>query len=192
MISTVRGILQHTGPGGLVVDVAGVGLAIHVPSSVLGDLPPVGQVVSLYTHLIVREDLLALYGFSTPEQKEVFELLLQVNGVGPKLALAVLSHLSPDVLRTAVGTGQAEALDRVPGVGRKTAERIVFHLKDRLTAPEGAALIPLAADTEVLAALTSLGYNLVEAQAAVQALPADAPEDLEGRLRSALQYFSRP
>lgn len=192
MISTLRGVLQHTGHGEIVVDVGGVGFSVHVPSSLFGDLPPIGQMVSLYTHLIVREDLLSLYGFASPEQREVFELLLQVSGVGPKLALAVLSHLSPDVLRTAVGTGQAEALDRVPGVGRKTAERIVFHLKDRLTAPGGAALIPLAADTEVLAALTSLGYNLVEAQAAVQALPPDAPQDLEDRLRSALQYFSRP
>ncbi|HET7010169.1 MAG TPA: Holliday junction branch migration protein RuvA [Anaerolineales bacterium] len=192
MISTLRGILQHQAPGEITVDVAGVGLSVHVPSSLASELPPVGEVISLYTHLIVREDLLALYGFASPEQREVFELLLQVNGVGPKLALAILSHLSPDVLRAAVGSGQAEALDRVPGVGRKTAERIVFHLKDRLTAPEGAILAPLAADTEVLAALSSLGYNLVEAQSAVQALPPDAPEDLEARLLAALKYFSRP
>jgi holliday junction DNA helicase RuvA len=104
----------------------------------------------------------------------------------------VLSHLSPDTLRGAVGSGQAEALDRVPGVGRKTAERIIFHLKDRMGMPAGGMLVPLAADTEVLGALTSLGYSLVEAQAALQALPPDAPEDVEARLRAALTYFSRP
>jgi holliday junction DNA helicase RuvA len=192
MISTLRGILQHLDQGEITVDVGGVGFTVHIPTSLVGDLPPVGQMVSLYTHLIVREDLLALYGFGSPEQREVFELLLQVSGVGPKLAMAVLSHLSPDVLRAAVGSGQAEALDRVPGVGRKTAERIVFHLKDRVAVPVGAMLAPMAADTEILAALTSLGYSLVEAQAAVQALPPDAPEDLEERLLAALRYFSRP
>ena len=192
MISTLRGILQQLGDGEMVIDVAGVGFTVHVPTNLAADLPGLGQLVSLYTHLVVREDLLALYGFATPEQREVFQLLLQVSGVGPKLALAILSHLSPDVLRSVVGSGQAEALDRVPGVGRQTAERIVFHLKDRMAAPEGAILVPLAADTEVLAALTSLGYSLVEAQAAVQALPPHAAEAVGPRLRSALRYFSRP
>jgi len=192
MISTLRGILQHRTNGQVVVDVAGVGFSVHVPTSLASDLPPLGQVVSLFTYLVVREDALALYGFASPEQREVFELLLQVTGVGPKLALAVLSYLSPDTLRSAVGAGQAEALDRVPGVGRKTAERIIFHLKDRVGVPAGGLLAPLAADTEILAALTSLGYNLVEAQAAVQSLPPDAPEDIESRLRAALLYFSHP
>lgn len=192
MISTLRGILQHRADGEVVVDVAGVGFTVHVPTSVWPELPPLGQVVSLYTYLVVREDALALYGFATPEQREVFQLLLQVTGVGPKLALAVLSHLSPDTLRGAIGSGQAEALDRVPGVGRKTAERIIFHLKDRIGVPMGGILAPMAADTEVLGALTSLGYSLVEAQAALQTLPPDAPEDVEARLRAALTYFSRP
>jgi Holliday junction DNA helicase RuvA len=192
MISTLRGVLQHRADGEVVVDVAGVGFTVHVPTSVWPELPALGQVVSLYTYLVVREDALALYGFATPEQREVFLLLLQVTGVGPKLALAVLSHLSPDTLRGAVGSGQAEALDRVPGVGRKTAERIIFHLKDRMGMPAGGMLAPLAADTEVLGALTSLGYSLVEAQAALQTLPPDAPEDVEARLRAALTYFSRP
>ena len=192
MISTLRGVLQHRADGEVVIDVAGVGFTVHVPTSVWPELPPLGQVVSLYTYLVVREDVLALYGFATPEQREVFLLLLQVTGVGPKLALAVLSYLSPDTLRGAVGSGQAEALDRVPGVGRKTAERIIFHLKDRMGVAAGGMLAPLAADTEVLGALTSLGYSLVEAQAALQALPPDAPEDVEARLRAALTYFSRP
>jgi Holliday junction DNA helicase RuvA len=176
----------------LVVEVGGVGLRLLVPRSVLEAGAAVGHVVFLHTYLAVREDALTLFGFGSTEQRELFELLLQVSGIGPKLALAVLSNVTPEALRTAVASGQPEALDRVPGVGRKTAERIVFHLKDKFTASEagGPALVP--ADTDVLAALTSLGYSLVEAQAAVQSLPPDAPEQVEGRVRLALRYFARP
>ncbi|HMK08103.1 MAG TPA: Holliday junction branch migration protein RuvA [Anaerolineales bacterium] len=192
MISTVRGVVQHLSPGGLVVEVGGVGLHLLAPRPVLEAVSSVGQIIFLYTHLVVREDALTLYGFATPEQRELFELLLQVSGIGPKLALAVLSNVSPEALRSAVANGQPEALDRVPGVGKKTAERIVFHLKDKFAAsgPAGPALLP--ADTDVLAALTSLGYSLVEAQAAVQSLPPDAPDQVEGRVRLALRYFARP
>jgi Holliday junction DNA helicase RuvA len=192
MISTVRGVVQQLSPGELVVEVGGVGLRLLVPRSVVEAGAAVGHVVFLHTYLVVREDALTLYGFGSTEQRELFELLLQVSGIGPKLALAVLSNVSPEALRAAVASGQPEALDRVPGVGKKTAERIVFHLKDKFTPGEagGPALIP--ADTDVLAALTSLGYSLVEAQAAVQSLPADAPEQVEGRVRMALRYFARP
>ena len=192
MISTVRGIVQQVSAGEMVVEVGGVGLRVLVPKSVVESVASVGNVVFLYTHLVVREDALTLFGFGSPEQRELFELLLQVSGIGPKLALAVISNVSPEALRAAVANGQPEALDRVPGVGKKTAERIVFHLKDKFTVPAtgGPALLP--ADIDVLAALTSLGYSLVEAQAAVQSLPLDAPEQLEGRIRLALRYFARP
>ena len=192
MISTLRGIVQQLGAGEAIVEVGGVGLRVLVPRSVIESGEAVGKVVFLHTHLVVREDSLTLYGFPSLEQRELFELLLQVNGVGPKLALGVLSNMSPDALRAAVGGGQPEALDRVPGVGRKTAERIVLHLKDKFGAPGVGAPILIPADTDVLAALTSLGYSLVEAQSAVQALPQDAPEDPEGRVRMALRYFARP
>ena len=191
MISTVRGVIQQISTGEIVVEVGGVGLRVQVPRSVVESGLSVGRVVFLHTHLAVREDALTLYGFGSPEQRELFEMLLQVSGIGPKLALAVLSNVSPEALRAAVAGGQPEALDRVPGVGKKTAERIVFHLKDKF--PAAAAGLKLApADTDVLAALTSLGYSLVEAQAAVQSLPPDAPEDVEGRVRLALRYFARP
>jgi Holliday junction DNA helicase RuvA len=176
----------------MVVEVGGVGLRVLVPRSVLEAGPAIGKVVFLHTHLAVREDALTLYGFESPEQRELFELLLQVSGIGPKLALAVLSNVSPEALRAAVANGQPEALDRVPGVGKKTAERIVFHLKDRFTVGEAGVPLLVPADTDVLAALTSLGYSLVEAQAAVQSLPPDAPEQVEGRVRLALRYFARP
>lgn len=192
MIATIRGVVQHLGIGEAVVEVGGVGLRVSVPQAVLESGVTVGQVVFLHTYLVVREDALSLYGFESPEQREVFEALLQVSGVGPKLAMAVLSHMSPEGLRSAVAGGQAEALDRVPGVGKKTAERIVFHLKDRFAAPAAGRPMLLPADTDVLAALTGLGYSLVEAQAAVQSLPPDGPEDVEARVRLALRYFARP
>ncbi len=192
MIATLRGVVQHLAAGEAIVEVGGVGMKVLVPRTVLESGAAVGRVVFLHTYLVVRQDALSLYGFPNPEQRELFETLLEVSGVGPKLALAVLSHLSPEALRAAVAGGQPEALDRVPGVGKKTAERIVFHLKDRFpgAGPGGATLLP--ADSDVVAALTSLGYNLVEAQTAVQAMPADAPEDVATRVRLALRYFARP
>ncbi|HSR49095.1 MAG TPA: Holliday junction branch migration protein RuvA [Anaerolineales bacterium] len=192
MIATIRGVVQHVGIGEAVVEVGGVGLRVSVPRAVLESGMVVGKVVFLHTYLVVREDALSLYGFESPEQREVFDALLQVSGVGPKLAMAVLSHMNADALRSAVASGQPEALDRVPGVGKKTAERIVFHLKDRFAAAEAVSPQLLAADTDVLAALTALGYSLVEAQAAVQSLPPDGPEEVEARVRLALRYFARP
>lgn len=192
MISTLRGTVQHVGPTEMVVEVGGVGLTLAVPSEVASATGP-GQTVFLFTRMIVREDSISLYGFSSLEQRELFDLLLQVDRVGPRVALAVLSHLSPELLRSAVVGGQQEILTRVPGVGRKTAESIVFHLRDKIEAPVLARLgPPSGADTEVLQALTGLGYTLVEAQAALQSIPAEAPKDPEQRIRLALQYFVRP
>jgi Holliday junction DNA helicase RuvA len=146
----------------------------------------------LHTELIVRQDALKLFGFSSLEEREAFDLLLQVSGIGPRLALAILSHLSLDVLHGAVGAGQPDVLSTVPGIGRKTAEKIIFHLKDRLAPSQAAPAEPTQADLEVLAVLTGLGYNLVEAQSAVQSLPRNGAESVEERLRQALQYFARP
>jgi Holliday junction DNA helicase RuvA len=147
-------------------------------------------VTFLFTRLVVREDELRIYGFTTIEQRELFDMLLEVSGVGPRLALAVLSHLAPDVVRSAVVSDQPEALTMVPGIGRKTAEKIVFNLKDRLPAPALEEILPSALDTEVVGALTALGYTLVEAQSAAQSIPEDAPEDVESRLKLALKYFA--
>ncbi len=195
MIASLRGVvLQINGPESLVVEVSGVGLLVHVPASVFDELGGVGRSVFLHTHLIVREDALTLYGFSTEEQRSLFELLLTVQGVGPKVGLAVLSAVAPDTLRQAVAGEQAEVFARVRGVGKKTAEKIVFTLKDKLGA--GAALPGVAqisdTDTEVIGALTSLGYSLVEAQAAVQSLPKGVDAQVEERVRLALQYFATP
>ncbi len=194
MISSLRGLIQHVDTDFLIVEVGGVGIKVFVPSSVFDHLDGAGKLIFLHTQLIVREDALTLYGFATEDQRALFETLLGVQGVGPKLALAVLSFVSPDNLRQAVGREQPEVLDRVPGVGKKTAEKIVFHLRDKFGPglPLGPTVPISDTDTEVLAALTTLGYSVVEAQAGLQSIPKDAPKDVEERVRLALQYFAKP
>lgn len=194
MISSLRGLVQHIADDHLIVEVGGVGLKVLVPNTVFEQVEGVGRMIFLHTMLIVREDSLTLYGFASEEQRALFETLLGVNGVGPKLALAVISYISPDLLRKAVGQEQPELLDRIPGVGKKTAEKIVFHLKDKLGAgvPMGVGVKLDDSDTEIIGALTALGYSLVEAQAALQSIPKDAPKDVEERVRLALQYFAKP
>ncbi len=201
MISSLRGTIIQLNPDFIVVEVGGVGLKVQVPASVYDELGGVGRNIFLHTHLIVREDALALYGFSSEEQRALFELLLSVQGIGPRLALAVLSSLSLDILRRAVAQEQVDVLDRVPGVGRKTAEKIVFTLKDKLGGEFtlGGITHVSDVDTEVISALTALGYSIIEAQAALQSIPKGDPnnpgaggKDIEERVRLALQYFAVP
>ena len=191
MIASLRGRVEQVAENSVVVEVGGVGLLVAVPAPLAARLQP-GQPVALFTRLIVREDALALYGFESPDQRGFFDLLLSVSGVGPKMAMSLLSHFSLETLHLAVGANQPERLAGIPGVGRKTAEKIVFHLKDKVS-PVGEAG-PSGwgeGDTDIIAALSALGYTVVEAQSALQSLPRDAPADLESRLRLALQYFSR-
>ncbi len=192
MIAFLEGTLASRHEDRLTVQMGAVGLWVFVPRP-LADRLTVGQPVALHTHLVVREDALTLYGFETAEARDLFILLLGVNGVGPRLALAILSALTPAALRRAVFQEQADVFQRVPGVGKKTAQKIVLHLQDRLR-PED-TLTAVAAmpdvDSEVLEALIALGYSVVEAQTAIQALPSNAPSDVETRLRLALQSLSR-
>ncbi len=189
MIASLHGIVTEIGSGSLVVEVGGVGLRVQVPASVREDLDGVGRSVRLFTHLIVREDGLTLYGFATDEERATFELLLGVSGIGPRTALSILSTLTPANLRRAVAMEEPDLLARVPGVGRKTGEKLIFHLKDKLApgAELGMVTAVSGMDTEVLAALTGLGYSLAEAQRALQSIPRDAPSDPETRIRLALQ-----
>lgn len=193
MISILHGSVISPETDGIIVDVNGVGFHVMVPNNLRDRLQP-GENVYLYTRMIVREDAMLLCGFETKEGREVFDLLLSVNGIGPRLAMSVLSTLTPDTIRRAVYNEQAEIFSRVPGIGNKTAQKIILHLQDRLPSMEG--LAPLSkisdVDTEVLSALTALGYSLVEAQAALQYIPRDTPQDVETRLRTALQYFTTP
>ncbi len=193
MISSLSGSVSTIGSDSIVLEVGGVGIKVFV-SAPLRDKLRTGETTFLYTHLIVRQDALLLFGFDTSEGREFFELLLSVDGIGPKSALSILSVMNPDAIRRAVFNEQAEVFTRVPGVGKKTSQKILLYLQDRIKTVEG--LEPIATmtdvDTEVLSALTSLGYSVVEAQAALQAIPRDTPADIETRLRAALQYFTKP
>jgi Holliday junction DNA helicase RuvA len=191
VIASIKGIVSQVEEGSLVVEVGGVGLLVHVPSP-LSDQLAARQNVYLHTYLIVRQDALALYGFDTVEGREIFVLLLGVSGIGPRLAVTILSNMTPEAIRRAIVTEQSESFNRVPGVGKKTAQKIVFSLQDKVTKEDG--FEPIAAmseaDSEVLSALLALGYSVVEAQAALQSVPKDAPDEVEERLRLALGYFS--
>jgi Holliday junction DNA helicase RuvA len=195
MIRMVSGDIVAAGKNYFVVEVgsagAGIGLRVFVPDPVLAR-HRIGDALSLHTYLQVRESELSLYGFETTEELAVFELLLSVSGIGPKAALSTLSTLPPDTLRLAVANKEAAIVARVPGIGKRTAEKIVLELQGKLTPAEG-TLAQLAssvdADSEVIDALTALGYSVVEAQRAVQKIPADVV-GVEDRLRVALSQFS--
>lgn len=191
MIASLRGEITQIEDTALVIEIGGIGLRVFAPAPLRGRLK-VGDIAFLYTHLVVREDALILYGFESQGDRDLFNLLLGADGVGPKVALSVLSSMTLDAVQRAVFAEEADLLSRVPGVGKKTAQKIVLHLKDKLK--PGDVLAGVASmtdyDSEVLAALTALGYSVVEAQSAIQSLPKDAPKDVGERLRLALGYFS--
>ena len=171
--------------------VGGVGLRIHVPTTVRDMMDGTGQRMTLYTHLVVREDDLTLYGFTDQDERALFETLIGVSGVGPRLAVAVISTLTVEHLQNAIAREEPEVLTRVPGIGKKLAQKLAFELKDKLAIEPATGLAAISdIDTDVLATLTALGYSVVEAQAALQAIPRDAPDDIEERVRLALDYFA--
>lgn len=190
MISTLRGEVSQIEDNAIVLEVGGVGLRVFVPA-MLRTKHKAGESVFLFTHLVVREDALTLYGFESQADRELFNILLGVDGVGPKVALSVLSTMTLDAVQRAIFADEAELLSRVPGVGKKTAQKMALHLKDKLKPTDALAKVAAMSDkdSEVLAALTALGYSVVEAQAAIQSIAKDAPDDVEERLRLALQYF---
>jgi Holliday junction DNA helicase RuvA len=190
MIATLRGEVSQIEDNALILEVGGVGLRVFAPAPLRTKLKT-GEMAFLFTHLVVREDALTLYGFESQADRELFNILLGVDGVGPKVALSVLSTMTLDAVQRAVFADEAELLSRVPGVGKKTAQKIALHLKDKLKPTDALARVAAMSDkdSEVLAALTSLGYSVVEAQTAIQAIAKDAPDDVEDRLRLALQYF---
>jgi holliday junction DNA helicase RuvA len=191
MIAVLNGRVLESYPDSLVIGVGGIGLQVFVPSALRDRLRP-GDEVFLHTYLVVRQDALSLFGFETREERELYLLLLSVDGIGPKLALAVISTLSPDAIRRAIFHEQPEVFTRVPGVGKKTAQKILLQLQDRIPAISGLEAVSSISDvdTEVLGALTALGYSVVEAQSALQSIPRGTPQEVEARLRAALQYFA--
>jgi len=173
MIAYIKGKLAASGPGWVVVDVTGIGYRLYIPA--MTNLPARGQEVKFHTHMAVREDGIQLYGFSQEDEREAFLALLDVAGVGPKVALAVVSYLRPEVLRGIIASGDVHQLVKVPGVGIKTAQRILLELKDKLqgpvSMPQGSAeVLQQAGDIEedALVALLSLGYAQAEAKEAVR------------------------
>jgi Holliday junction DNA helicase RuvA len=190
MIATLQGEVSGGKDDYLIVNVGGVGLRVFVPVGLRTAVKP-GDQIHLYTHLVVREDALALYGFDTDQEQEYFNLFLGVNGIGPRIALAILSAMNVDMIRRAVLGEQPELLARVPGVGKKTAQKILIHLQGKIPGALAGIGLPVSdVDSEVMEALIGLGYSVVEAQSALQSIPRDAPKDVETRLRLALQYFT--
>jgi Holliday junction DNA helicase RuvA len=190
MIATLHGQISHIEDNALIIEVGGVGLRVFVPAP-LRTRSKAGEVIFLFTHLQVREDALTLYGFESQADRDLFNTLLGVDGVGPKVALSVLSSMTLDAIQRAIFADEGELLSKVPGVGKKTAQKMALHLKDKLKPTDALSKLGSLADydSEVLAALTALGYSVVEAQSAIQSLPKDAPTDVEERLRLTLGYF---
>jgi len=192
MIASLNGTVVMITGDAAVIEVSGVGFQVYLPTSALSAIGGAGEKVKLYTHLQVREDNLSLYGFLTPEDLGLFQTLTGVSGLGPKLALAMLSAMDAEKLAAAIATGNLAVITQISGIGKKMAERIVVELKDKVST--GLLMVPAAMakdNAEVLAALISLGYTTAEANEAVTSLPLDSDANLEDKIRLALAYFSR-
>jgi Holliday junction DNA helicase RuvA len=193
MIGSLRGEIIDKDDGALLIDVGGVGYYVQGPVTLI-DLLEVGVKAHLFIHTYVREQELTLFGFPDKEELELFRTLLKVQGIGPKVALAILSHIPAETLRQAVAREEAALLARVPGIGPKKAKQIVFALKDKVGYEDiFVSPTPITdSDSEVIAALTTLGYSVIEAQAALQQLPKEARnEPVEEKIRLALSSLAR-
>ena len=192
MIGKLTGLLAEKNPPQVLVDCQGVGYEVDVPMSTFYNLPGLGEKVSLLTHFVVREDAQVLYGFASAGEREAFRQLIRISGVGPRTALAVLSGLSVADIAHAVTTQDAARLVKVPGIGKKTAERLLLELKGKIGADLGAPAGSAAttdAQADILQALVALGYSDKEAQASLKALPKDVGVS-EG-IRQALKALTR-
>ncbi len=191
MIASLEGKLESLGGDWAVVSVGGMGIQVFMPTPTLSGLGAIGGNVKLYTHLHLREDNITLYGFASSGELELFKTLINVSGLGPRMALVMLSAMDTEQLVMAIASGNAELLTGIPGIGRKMASRLVLELKDKI----GAGLIsaPMAElaqeNTDVLAALTTLGYSASEATRALASLPRGQELNLEDKVRLALAYF---
>lgn len=192
MIASLHGRLESISDDGAIINVNGIGFQVYMPTSTLSTLGSRGQEVHIYTHLHLREDNVTLYGFASPDELGLFEILIGVSGIGPKLALSMLSAMSVEQLSMAIAMGNTDLLTAVPGIGKKIAARLVLELKDKI----GAELVTAPAaqlaqeNADVLAALTSLGYSVAEASRAVASLPSAPDLTLEEKIRLALGYFT--
>jgi holliday junction DNA helicase RuvA len=190
MIATLRGEVTQIEDNAIIVEISGVGLRVFIPAPTRTHMQ-VGQAIMLFTHMVVREDAWNLYGFEVQADRDLFILLLGTDGVGPRTAMAVMSGTSLSLIQRAVFSDDPDLLGRIPGVGKKTAQKIVLYLKDRIKPTDVLHAVAAMSETdgEVMAALTSLGYSVIEAQTAIQSIPKNAPDEVGERLRLALQQF---
>ncbi len=195
MIGRLTGILVEKNPPQILLDVQGVGYEIDVPMSTFYNLPAIGEKVALHTQLIVREDAHQLYGFTSHDERSAFRQLLKISGVGPKLALTILSGMSVAELSHVVAAQEVGRLTKIPGIGKKTAERLLLELRDKLPGATAAALLSSGTESgpaickDVLDALLALGYNEREASWAVKQLPVNL--DVSDSIRQALKFLSK-
>jgi Holliday junction DNA helicase RuvA len=187
MIASLQGTVIDKGDSFFVVETGGVGFKVFVPAPLVARWGTLGKHVQLFTHLHIRENEVSLYGFETKKELVFFQSLLGVSGIGPKVALGALSAGHVETLRAAIAAGDSDALTQLPGVGKKTAQRIILDLRGKLEAAELAPVPPFSpADEDVIAALISMGYNDTEARATVASLP-DEEMSVEDRLLLALR-----
>lgn len=193
MIAGLKGRIERVLADAVLIDVGGVIYEVNTSQTTLDELGDAGNDARVFTHLYVREDQLTLYGFSSPDELHLFETLIGVSGVGPRLALAILSRVRPEVLEVAINGENAELLATVPGIGRKTAARLILELRGKLVPSSGVgAALPSQEDGEVLAALRSLGYTTAEAHGALTRVPRDAALSLEDKVVAALRELAEP
>jgi Holliday junction DNA helicase RuvA len=192
MIATLEGILEYRGDDSIIINVGGIGFRLFVPASTSSQLGAVKGRVSLYTHLHVREDNISLYGFASSDELTLFKSLISVTGIGAKLALALLSALKPKQLVMAITSGDIDVLSQTPGIGKKTASRLVVELKGKLEKEWQEASLPVApGHADVISALTGLGYSVMEAARAISRLPDSEELSLEEKVKMALQQMAR-
>jgi len=193
MIASLQGIVDAIGNDWMAVNVNGVGYKVSVPTSVLSEGGVTGREIKLFTHLHVREDEMTLYGFGEADDLRLFETLLTVSGLGPKTALGMLSAMSSGELSMAIASASVEMLTSIPGIGKKTADRLILELRDKMGAL--VAVSPAARLTQenvdVVSALTSLGYSVQEATHAVATLPAGKKLPVEEKVKLTLQYLGK-
>lgn len=191
MIGFLDGLFAERTVDGCLIDVGGVGYKLSCSATTLGALPPQGDRVRLFTHVHVREDALALFGFATDAERHMFELLIGVNGVGPKVALQVCSAFKPDALKKALVTDDVAGISAVPGIGRKTAQRIVLDLKEKMALPD-LEIVGSGPDTlaKARSALENLGYSAGEVRVAISEVEPSEEESVEEVVRSALKVLA--
>lgn len=188
MIASIKGNLDYIGPDWIIVAIGGISVKLSVPSSTIENLGPIGNKIELHTFLQIRDNDINLYGFSNAEGRSIFEILLSISGVGPRLALSLLSFFNPESLAMTIASSDIDSLSMVPGLGKKTASRIVLELKGKLQDWSFSAEAPHIDETT--AALIALGYSANEVIKAVSSLPRDSSLTTEESIRLALQKLS--